>query len=777
MSAQETEELRRRLEEAERRQLDAERRRIEAEQRQTEAEQQLNEERLQTRNTTLPEFLDACHIHLSLGLSIQEDKDSSTKGDPANADKKLRPDSIREWTSFPEEQIALWEDIMDTQFITGRHFSPVLVLRDMGKEVRGRMLSSELDLGYFERQTVESRVSSVIKELHANRRLRDIFHLNGDVAFENHANSLTDESKIVEGIDSLNLDMEQQPRYSKRLAAKQSEKTGSSYPGQSLARSREPARARTSRPRADQFCVYNKGPETKIPAFIIEYKAPHKLSTAHIKAGLQDMELDRVVRYQEGEKPEDICRRVVAAVITQTFSYMIEGGLEYGYVCTGEAFVFLRVLHDDPATAYYYLSVPKEDVGKTTGWTGDLGGDNRLHLTALGQVLAFTLRALRTSPRDTTWTDRAGKTLKTWEMLYDDILGKIEEKDVPSSDYRPSRQSRQEYCRASPIKTRSKSVMSSAALCGPSQGPNAPNRDDDSSDEFDPDTPSQRPRGSHLSHRSTTLPPKGAAAMSRGGSNSKSKGKSRQYCTQQCLLGLTRNAALDRECPNVLEHGIDRHQIDRAMFFHLLDQQLSNDDVGPDLDLGCESLHIHGTRGALFKVTLLSHGYTFVGKGVPIEFLECSNHEEFVYSRLDQIQGKYVPVVLGSLVLSRAFSYDGIAQIVHIMFMSYAGRTLCRQHDIDQVRLVRQADKALHAIHQSGVLHNDPIPGNMIWNVEMDQVMFIDFERARVQERSPLTSISPNSKRKREDYTLEKSSNKRWSHFATEARRMRHGLR
>lgn len=100
------------------------------------------------------------------------------------------------------------------------------------------------------------------------------------------------------------------------------------------------------------------------------------------------------------------------------------------------------------------------------------------------------------------------------------------------------------------------------------------------------------------------------------------------------------------------------------MFSHLLDQQLSNDDVGPDLDLGCESLHIHGKRGALFKVTLLSHGYTFVGKGLPIEFLECAKREDSVYSRLDQIQEKYVPVVLGSLVLSRALSYDGIAQIV-----------------------------------------------------------------------------------------------------------------
>ncbi|EKV07270.1 hypothetical protein PDIG_73450 [Penicillium digitatum PHI26] len=49
-----------------------------------EAEQQLSEERLQTRQTTLLEFLDACHTHLFLGLAIQPNPDPSTKGDPAN---------------------------------------------------------------------------------------------------------------------------------------------------------------------------------------------------------------------------------------------------------------------------------------------------------------------------------------------------------------------------------------------------------------------------------------------------------------------------------------------------------------------------------------------------------------------------------------------------------------------------------------------------------------------------------------------------------------------
>ncbi|KMU85034.1 hypothetical protein CIHG_02817 [Coccidioides immitis H538.4] len=83
------------------------------------AEEQL---RLQTQNTTVPEFLDACHSHLFLGLDIRRDKDSSTKGNPANAGRKLCPAKIREWTNFPDEQILIWDDLMNTDFVAERHF-------------------------------------------------------------------------------------------------------------------------------------------------------------------------------------------------------------------------------------------------------------------------------------------------------------------------------------------------------------------------------------------------------------------------------------------------------------------------------------------------------------------------------------------------------------------------------------------------------------------------------------------------------------------------------
>jgi hypothetical protein len=134
---------------------------------------------------------------------------------------------------------------------------------------------------------------------------------------------------------------------------------------------------------------------------------------------------------------------------------------------------------------------------------------------------------------------------------------------------------------------------------------------------------------------------------------------------------------------------VGQHQLNQKMLLDLLDQQLSSDDLGPDLELRYKSLYIHGMRRALFKVTLWSHRYMFIRKGVPVEFTECSKHEESIYSCLASIQGVSVLVLLGSLDLHRPFSYDGIAEIVRLMFMSYAGRILAKQHKIDQKQLTQ----------------------------------------------------------------------------------------
>jgi tRNA A-37 threonylcarbamoyl transferase component Bud32 len=115
--------------------------------------------------------------------------------------------------------------------------------------------------------------------------------------------------------------------------------------------------------------------------------------------------------------------------------------------------------------------------------------------------------------------------------------------------------------------------------------------------------------------------------------------------------------------------------------------------------------------------------------------------------------------------------------MAHLTLMSYAGRNLARQHEFDEAQLIAQAETSLRAIHNLGILHSDPNPGNMIWNEEHRRVMFIDFERAQYQKRTPLGTITANQKRKRVTSVWEKSPNKRLDFFHRELSRMRSALR
>ncbi|KAI4128198.1 MAG: hypothetical protein LQ347_004278 [Umbilicaria vellea] len=713
------------------------RKRQEAESAQKEAEraQQKGEEK--TRKTTLPEFLDACHVHLHSGLTVQWDKTLSTKGEPANANGKIRPDRILAWNDFPTSQEAIWKDLQRSNFMHERQFMSIHTLEESGEVIRQRMISSELDLNHFERSTVEDHITSIIKQIYNNPFLRDIFCLQGSVSFENHGNTLGPEREMEENMQNLSIyGRRRSPRLRDQLA-KPSESSASAPMAGAIT-----GAAKATLPRADQFCVYNisnktEGMEHRIAAFIIEYKAPHKLHLGCIYEGLKDMNLEEVVRCDETDGPQDQFRRLVAAAITQAFSYMVRTGLEYGYVCTGEAFIFLRV-PDNPGTVYYFLSVPKGDVGETTGMASDANGQNRLHLTAVGQVLAFTLQALKRPPRSQGWQANAVAQLKTWEVVYDELLNKISTDDIPSSEYRPPRQST--FLRMSPIRLRPRTAPTASPGCQP---PADERHYSDS--EFDPDsdTPSRTYR-----QRPTQAPTQALDRVSKAPSGKSFRpggGNNVQCCTQKCLRGLVEGGSLDKMCPNALDHGENHHQIDKPTFLNLIRQQLSK-----SLDIDCMPTGLHGARGALFIVRLTSHGYTLAAKCTTIDFIAHLKREAAIYEHLHPIQGTHVPVYLGNIDLDHPYVYDGVAEIVHMMFIGFGGYPVSRQiNPANSVQITQQFERSVQAIHQLRVLHRDLMPRNILWNAKLGQIMIIDFERAEIQEsRAILGAISPNRKRK-----------------------------
>ncbi|KAG5291100.1 hypothetical protein I7I50_01053 [Histoplasma capsulatum G186AR] len=689
------EDEKRRRQEAEQAQLEAEQAQLEAEQAQLEAERALEE---QIRPLTLFEYLDACHTYLFSGL-VPGTLGHSTKGNAENADGKLRPHRICEWLSFADEQTKIWSQLLNEEnegFIMQRKFDSLHAIIAMGKKTR-KKIHSEIDLRYFQRDAVTTPVVSVIEAFFENEQLQQLFGLQGQITFENHANTLT-------------------------------------------------TTPTSSRPLADEFCIYNKGENVKIPAFIGELKPPHKLSLEIIQNGLKEMELAEIVERGDDETEEIRHCRLVAAVITQAFSYMIKAGVEYGYVSTGEAFIFLHFKADEPGTVYYYLSVPGNDVGKETGFTGEAEDhENRLHMTAVGQVLAFALRAIRTIPHDQRWKDWAASQLNMWVVTEEDLHSPTPENDEkPPTPYRPLKSAR-EFVRKSPVRTRSKTARST---CKPTSLLQNSSGEDDNDSESDPNSSRKRPRRSADVMVAAPPPPNRVSSYK----GPVCKDGTRRYCTQKCLLGLLNGGPLDRACPNAQEHGTEVHKIDHTTFLSLLMAQILQEIKDPwSQPLGCESLHRHGSRGALFEVILFQYGYTLVGKGFPLEFGPYLRHEKALYDHLQPIQGVHIPVCLGTIDVSkRPMFYDGIADIPHLLLLAHAGTEISKCN-VAETQIVSAVSEALQAVHALGVLHRDAEERNMFWSEEGENVLVIDFERAKIlrRERAPLGNTSPNQKRKR----------------------------
>ena len=112
--------------------------------------------------------------------------------------------------------------------------------------------------------------------------------------------------------------------------------------------------------------------------------------------------------------------------MTQTFSYMVRSGTQYGYITTGEAFVFLHIkLEDNVKIAYYHLAEPNRDVNaQNEDFTST---DDYLHRTAISQVLAFSILALESAQGNWEWREDLIDALEIWEVDYIAILKEIPE--------------------------------------------------------------------------------------------------------------------------------------------------------------------------------------------------------------------------------------------------------------------------------------------------------------------------------------------------------------
>ena len=473
-----------------------------------------------------------------------------------------------------------------------------------------------------------------------------MIYLGEGIAFENYASALSDADAEVQ-LRAQMKPPQTPPSVSHSFSSSSSDRIINSQ---------------SARNHADQYCVYKKNDGTSQLLFLVEYKPPHKLSVGMLQAGFREMDLKQEVidcPFNPAENEVEArlqhnAEKLVAAVATQTFHYMIQNGLEYSYISTGEALVFLRIKKKDPTTLYFHVSEPGREIF-----------DDERHLlhhhTAVSQVVSLTLMAAQSKQRGHKWQSAAKKSLKKWEIDYENCLNQIpetERKRVPDSIYKGRKHS---ALSRSPYNTRKRARRNSA-----DNFESLKNRQHESDTSPELESPSARRARSIDIDSSLEKEAQGGSKNKKQYANQSNY--KRQYCTHKCLLGLVNRSQLDKNCPNAHLHPRlgKRHAISQSELLDLTQKQLAE-----DLDDYCSPLGLEGARGALFKITLVSHGYVFVGKGTVRVYVPGLKYEGQVYQKLGRLQGKAVPVYLGSINFRQWYNLHPGVRILFMFFMSY----------------------------------------------------------------------------------------------------------
>ena len=348
------------------------------------------------------------------------------------------------------------------------------------------------------------------------------------------------------------------------------------------------------------------------------------------------------------------------AVATQTFHYMIENGLKYSYITTGEAFVFLRIEENDPTTLYYHVAVPNDDVSEDDA--------NFLYSqTAIGQVVSLCLIAFQSERRDQRWRRDAKTRLKKHPIS----SLKTVQIETPASERKLA--AGKKRVRKSPLYRGGKNVPVTSnynlrSKCKP-DGPSQ-NLEDEQDDPDNPNSPGRPNAGNSSRPQRKPLNKQKDDGGSDGNQAKSNQETQRQYCTQKCLLGITRGLSLNKNCANASLHPRrgNKHAVDRSQFLNLVRTQLAE-----DLDHNCEPLGLQGARGALFRITLASHGYVVVGKGTVQAFVPDLLHKGKMYRLMSKLQDTAVPVYLGNITLIEWYYLDMGVRILYMLLMSWGG--------------------------------------------------------------------------------------------------------
>ncbi|KAI9784481.1 MAG: hypothetical protein M1839_002137 [Geoglossum umbratile] len=670
----------------------------------------------QTHPTTLTEFLEACHYHLFENIKAERRLLFTTSGGISNAKGRKRPDRMTPWIQFSGEQEMMLTYLFSKYPLSDppKVFLSRLEVGGAGKFVGTDAESSQVGLEIFLKPALVTPVMMILDNLKTIKSIQDTFKLDIiKFAFQNHKNiSLREISNTII--------VDRSPTTPGKLVS---------------------SHKICGKP--DWLCFYvDIAGNCLGTLLILEYKPPHKLTLAHLRHGLREMDLHQVLE-RDGISTDDTTRfeyeadLIVASGVTQAFDYMVNSCIEFGVLSTGEALVFLHIDLKNPKTVYFHLTEPLSDVAAQKE---KFPGESYIHLTAVSQLLAYVLRSLMSKLKRKKDDDRqelhrlACRTLSTWDHHYERQIKDSAEHPytfTPRSEYKPTA-----YVLRKP--ERSKSIVDyQKVFC--EDGGNERDDKNEKDDSYQPDTPTpQRKDNATGTGRET----RGHRSLQVRISGSSQK---QLYCTHACLLGLARGLPLDLFCPNLNLHqtqgpDMTHHTISRDSFTWLLREQLDR-----SLDNDCYPIGKRGARGYIFKLTLTAYGYTVIGKGTMKIDSPSLHYEQSVYDHLSSIQGKHIPVCLGCTSLVWPYAYDINIKISDFLLISFVGEDSLYDHNECQYKDMT----ALKQIHNAGVIHNDVRSPNIIWSKEAASLMLIDFERAEIR-----TSLNDASTETEAGYTV-----------------------
>ncbi|CAK7275560.1 hypothetical protein SEPCBS119000_006743 [Sporothrix epigloea] len=322
------------------------------------------EEAKRRRPQSLLPYLKSYHS-FTLAIQVETDLINKKNGEPAGPVGQLYPRRVIPWLDFEVRQEDTWRQLADPSFTTEHEFPSQDKCRIYQSQIQP--ISCEVLLRDFGKEAIERAVRKLIDAVNSSPLLRDRLGLRGKALFYTHPTRDVDNQDESESNDHVYC--------------------------------------------SGWYCNYLTSDGTEIAKTVIDYRLPQELTQDVVLEGLvSEIQPNRDVIGKKGGDVASRSRARATAVVTQLFSCMIDKGIQYGYVCTGQTYIFLHI-PDDPSIVYYHVSVPSLDVRDDD--------EARLYKTAVAKVFAFVLQSFLAESPPQSWHDAAAK-LSIWPVESED---------------------------------------------------------------------------------------------------------------------------------------------------------------------------------------------------------------------------------------------------------------------------------------------------------------------------------------------------------------------